>query len=199
MAAESRRRALPPEIVIIRQNYAEIQQLLRAARAMTDAAEAHGTLAGALCALDAYSVEDWLAEILPDDTAMAAAVPALGSLYAETLDALRSGGMEFDLLIPEDEAPLEDRARALSSWCHGFLYGLGTTGAADPARLSPDAGEVVRDLTEITRAGVDAADGDEENEAALAELVEFVRVGVQLVFEEAGRQRQPQPPARSVH
>jgi uncharacterized protein YgfB (UPF0149 family) len=129
----------------------------------------------------------------------AAAAPALGGLYADTLGALRGGGMEFDLLIPEDEAPIEERIRALSLWCNGFLYGLGTTVAADPARLSTDAGEVVRDLTEITRAGVDAADGAEENEAALAELVEFVRVGVQLVFEEAGRQRLPPPSARSVH
>jgi len=183
----------------IRQNYAEIQQLLSDARAVTEAAEAHGTLAGALCALDAYSIEDWLAEIMPDADGAAAAAPALGSLYAETLGTLRGGGMDFDLLIPEDEAPIEERTRALSLWCNGFLYGLGTTGAADPARLSTDAGEVVRDLTEITRAGVDAADGAEENEAALAELVEFVRVGVQLVFDEAGRQRPPPPPARSVH
>jgi len=185
--------------MIIRQRHAEIQQLLQDAHAMTDAAEAHGTLAGALCALEDYSIEDWLGEILPDAAAAAGAAPTLGSLYAETLDALRSGGMEFDLLIPGDATPLEERARALSCWCHGFLYGLGTTGAADPARLSADAGEVIRDLTEITGAGVDAADGDEENEAALAELVEFVRVGVQLVFEEAGRQRPPPPPARSVH
>jgi uncharacterized protein YgfB (UPF0149 family) len=108
--------------------------------------------------------------------------------------------MEFDLLIPEDEVSIEERTRALSLWCNGFLYGLGTTGAADPGRLSGEAGEVVRDLTEITRAGVDAADGAEENEAALAELVEFVRIGVQLLFEETGRQRTPPPrPAVSVH
>jgi uncharacterized protein len=175
--------------MLIRHNYAEIQQLLTAARALVDAAEAHGTLAGALCALDAYSIEDWLAEILPDGASAAAAPPTLGGLYTETRAALRSGGMEFDLLIPEDEAPIEERTRALSLWCNGFLYGLGTTGAADPAGLSTDAGEVVRDLTEITRAGVDVADGAEENEAALAELVEFVRVGVQLMFDEAGRQR----------
>jgi uncharacterized protein YgfB (UPF0149 family) len=174
--------------------------LLTDARAETEAAEAHGTLAGALCALDVYSIEDWLAEIMPDAAGSAAAsAPALGGLYADTLGALRGGGMEFDLLIPEDEVPIEERTRALALWCNGFLYGLGTTGAADPARLSTDAGEVVRDLSEIARAGVDAADGAEENEAALAELVEFVRVGVQLVFEEAGRQRLPPPSARSVH
>ncbi len=184
-----------------RQNYATVQQALTDARALIEAAEAHGTLAGALCALEGYSFEDWLAEILPDGPETSGPPPALDGLYDATRAALHGATMEFDLLIPEDDAPIEERTRALSLWCNGFLYGLGTSGAADPARLSADAGEVVRDLTEITQAGVDAADGAEENEAALAELVEFVRVGVQLVFEEAGRLRAsvPAPPAGSVH
>ena len=56
----------------------------------------------------------------------------------------------------------------------------------------------MRDLTEITRAGVDASDSAEANESALAELVEFVRVGVQLVFDELEplRERATPPPAR---
>jgi uncharacterized protein YgfB (UPF0149 family) len=186
--------------MLIRQTYATIQQVLTEARAVIEAAEAHGTLAGALCALEGYGVEDWLAEILPDVVDAAAAPAALGGLYEQTRSALCSGTMEFDLLIPDDDASIEERTRALSLWCNGFLYGLGTTGVGDPGRLSGEADEVVRDLSEITQAGVDAADGAEENEAALAELVEFVRVGVQLVFEEAGRQRAAPPaPSGSVH
>ena len=42
----------------------------------------------------------------------------------------------------------------------------------------------MRDLTEITRADVDSTDSAAANESALAQLVEFVRVGVQLVFDE---------------
>jgi uncharacterized protein YgfB (UPF0149 family) len=45
-------------------------------------------------------------------------------------------------------------------------------------------GEVVRDLSEITRVGIDEDDSGESNESAFTELVEFVRVGVQLVFAE---------------
>ena len=52
--------------------------------------------------------------------------------------------------------PIEERTQALTAWCTGFLYGLGTSGAADPQRLPGELGEIVRDLTEITRAGVDA-------------------------------------------
>ena len=47
-------------------DYSEIQKTLAASHALADPAEAHGTLAGALCALVPYRLEDWLAEILPD-------------------------------------------------------------------------------------------------------------------------------------
>ena len=61
--------------------------------------------------------------------------------------------------------------------------------------------EIVRDLGEITRAGVDASDSQEANESALAELVEFVRVGVQLVFDELQtlRDHEQRPPRHSLH
>jgi uncharacterized protein YgfB (UPF0149 family) len=101
--------------------------------------------------------------------------------------------MQFELLIPDDTDTLEERTRALGLWCNGFLYGLGCNGAGDPRQLPADAAEIVRDLGEISQAGVDAQDSDEANETAFAELLEFVRVGVQLVFEELGQQRTPLP------
>jgi uncharacterized protein YgfB (UPF0149 family) len=170
--------------VIGHHDYSRIQSSLSASHALTGAAEAHGTLAGALCALVPYRLEDWLAEILPEGTGNGGADPALQTLYEATVAALSDRQMEFELLIPADDEPIEERTRALTSWCSGFLYGLGTNGAADPQRLPGDLGEIVRDLTEITRADVDATDSAEANESALAELVEFVRVGVQLVFDE---------------
>jgi len=174
-------------------NYAELQRLMEDCRALTDPAEAHGSLAGALCASDNYRLDDWLAEILPEGAPRGAASAGLRELYDETRSALASEQMGFELLIPDDDEPIELRATALTLWCNGFVYGLGTGGAADPARLPGDAGEIVRDLAEITRAGVDEREGLEANEAALAELVEFVRVGVQVVFEELGALRSPPP------
>ncbi len=173
-------------------DYWHIQRALAAAHALADAAEAHGTLAGALCALVPYRLEDWLAEILPEGVEYPATDVLLQSLYDETVASLSGPSMEFQLLIPQDDSPLQERARALTAWCTGFLYGLGSNGAADPQRLPGDLGEIVRDLTEITCADVDVSEGAEANEAALEELVEFVRVGVQLVFDEL-------EPARTRH
>jgi uncharacterized protein YgfB (UPF0149 family) len=176
-------------------SYAEIQRLLSDERSMTDAAEAHGTLAGALCATSTYRFEDWLQELLPDGRTQSESGGALHGLYFVTSETLAGADMTFELLLPADAQPLEERAAALSQWCTGFLYGLGSGSIQDLSKLPGEVGEVVKDFDEITRVGVDAGDSedsDESNEAAYAELVEFVRVGVQLVFEELeGVRQQP--------
>jgi uncharacterized protein len=165
-------------------SYAEIQRVLADERSMTDAAEAHGTLAGALCTASTYRFEDWLQEILPDGRAQALSTGALRGLYFVTTETLAGAEMSFEPLLPEDAQPLDERTAALSQWCVGFLYGLGSGSIQDISKLPGEVGEVVRDFDEITRVGVDTGDDDEQNESAYAELVEFVRVGVQLVFEE---------------
>ena len=181
-------------------DYAEIEQLLTAQRSLTEAAEAHGTLAGCLCALADYSFQDWLREILPEGRADAAAADTLYGLYTATAAALGEIDMEFEPLLPSDAQPLEARTAALAIWCQGFLYGLGSGSIPDAGGLPGDVGEIVRDLTEITRAGVDDEQGEESNEGAYAELVEFVRVGVQLLYEElAAARHAPLPDAAPLH
>ena len=181
-------------------NYAEIQRLLEQSHAVTEAAEAHGTLAGALCAAGGYRLEDWMAEILPEGADPGRAATVLRDIYAATRSALTDMQMQFELLIPDDDQPLTARTDALTLWCNGFVYGLGMNGAADPQRLPGDASEIVHDFSQIMSAGVNEADGTEANEAAYAELVEFVRVGVQVVFEDLGGLRQrPRTAGTSLH
>ena len=180
---------------MIPSDYDHIQQLLAQERSLADAAEAHGTLAGCLCGSAGYRLEDWLREILPEGRAAPASAAALEQLFAATSGALLQPDMEFELLLPADERPIDVRTAALAQWCQGFLYGLGAGAITDATELPGDAGEIVRDLIEISRAGVDSAQDEESNETAYAELVEFVRVGVQLLFEELGPLRHPSTPA----
>lgn len=161
----------------------DLQRALVQSHALTDAAEAHGTLVGSLCT-GRCSLHEWLGEILPEGRAATLAAESLREVFESTAGSLRSGAFDFQPLLPADDAPISDRTAALGEWCQGFLYGLGT-GVAVPevSNLEGEAAEVLRDLTEITHVDVDPADGDESNEAAYAELVEFVRVGVQLLYE----------------
>lgn len=182
------------------ENYTEIQRVLVQERSLADAAEAHGTLAGCLCAAVGYRFEDWLLEILPEGQAQPLSRETLRGLYVGTAGALEGQEMEFELLLPPDEQSLDARTAALAQWCQGFLYGLGTSVVQDDSGLPGDLGEIVRDLTEITHVAVDDAQSTESNESAYAELVEFVRVGVQLVFDELEPLRdQPAPPDVPLH
>src|ERR1700733_15750683 len=147
-------------------DYEQIQQVLTQAHSLSDAAEAHGTLTGCLCSTVAYRFEDWMLEILPDGAAGPAATQVLLDLFQSTSVRLGEAQMEFAPLLPEDEQPIDARAAALGLWCQGFLYGLGASALNDARQLPGEVGEIVRDLTEITHVGVDAADSMESNEGA---------------------------------
>jgi uncharacterized protein YgfB (UPF0149 family) len=184
-------------------SYDEFERVLRDARALPEPAEAHGTLAGALCSSRDYGLIEWLHEILPEDSPEEEALRSsvLQKVYDSMVFTLTGADSDFEPLLPDDDAPLTERANALSLWCQGFLYGLGSGAAADPTKVSTEAGEIIRDLTEITHVGVDAGDETEENEVAFAEVVEFVRVGVQLLFVEfaPARGQEPELGAASIH
>lgn len=193
--------------------FAEVVRVLEGLGSTVPAAEAHGCLVGALCTSQHYPLERWLEEIIPDGVdpdgegrADDASQHALRLLYSDTLNALRGEDMEFEVLLPEDDISLEARASGLSQWCQGFLYGFGTgqshaqTHAQAPAQaegeshgnpgkrdeLPANVHEILNDLTHIGRASVEL-DGDADNESeeeAYAEVVEYVRVGVQLIHDE---------------
>jgi uncharacterized protein YgfB (UPF0149 family) len=183
--------------------YDQFERVLREARALPEPAEAHGTLAGALCSSSDYGLMEWLHEILPDESPEEEALQSsvLQNVYSAMVRTLAGNEADFAPLLPADDAPLAERAGALSLWCQGFLYGLGSGPAADPAKVSEEAGEIIRDFTEITHVGVEAEEQNEENEIAFAEVVEFVRVGVQLLFVEfaPARGQEPAPGAASIH
>jgi uncharacterized protein YgfB (UPF0149 family) len=183
--------------------YDEFERVLRDARALPEPAEAHGTLAGALCSSSDYGLIEWLHEILPDESPDGEALQSsvLQNVYNTMVRTLAGSDADFAPLLPDDETPLTERAGALSLWCQGFLYGLGSGPASDPAKVSREAGEIIRDFTEITQVGVEADEQNEENELAFAEVVEFVRVGVQLLFVEfaPARGQEPAPGAASIH
>ncbi|QHS10126.1 UPF0149 family protein [Sinimarinibacterium sp. NLF-5-8] len=149
-------------------------------------AELHGALCGALCVQAPAQVElttlvEWDAPL----DALRAQRATLEALRAQTFDALTDEALSFTPLLPDDEASLTLRTQALAQWCQGFLFGMASKPGLDLKRASEDVQEVVRDLTELTRAAT-AEEGEdlEVEEGAYAELVEYVRVGAQMVFME---------------
>jgi yecA family protein len=188
-------------MVIADIRFKDFEDVLATAGSLADAAEAHGSLCGALCSMSPYKMQDWVNEILPDGAALSDESSAMiERVFAATAASFGEQGMEFEPLLPDDEQPLNGRANALALWCTGFLYGLGTGHISDLEALSGDVGEIVRDFTEISRATGDDAEADESNEQAYAELVEFIRVAAQVVYEELlPLRRQVYPAQQRLH
>lgn len=168
-------------------SFDDLDETLRRAGTACDAAETHGTLCGAVCA-GVQGDDAWLSHVLDEaggsEEAQKACRRALLMLRDETHALLRSGTLDFEPLLPDDEQGLADRTAALSEWCQGFLFGMGLAGARiDLDELGEETGEVLRDVGQIAQAGFEGT-GSEEDENAYAEIVEYVKVGVQLLYEE---------------
>ena len=54
--------------------FKDFEDVLAAAGSLADAAEAHGSLCGALCSMSPYRMQDWVNEILPDGASLAGRV-----------------------------------------------------------------------------------------------------------------------------
>jgi hypothetical protein len=175
----------------------DVALALAAAGSTVHAAEAHGALCGALCVRREYGLEEWLDEILPDQAGRRDGL--LAELQATSVAALAGDQLEFQPLLPDDEQPLTTRVEALGAWCQGFLYGFGAAGTANRAGIPEDVSAVLGDLAQISKAGAVGSEALEVEEGAYAELVEFLRVGVQLIHDELVALRAAQPASRADH
>lgn len=145
------------------------------------AAEAHGMATGMLCANEQAESASWLTELLHDSSSVLDEnKKMLVRLFEETRRLLASDEFEFDLFLPEDEAPLVEQVEALKSWCRGFLLGVGLEASA--SNWPNDAREILKDITEFTK--LDANAEGEEDERAFVEITEYLRSAVLLLRDE---------------
>ena len=179
--------------------YDELADALARLGYSQDAAEYHGALCGALCVREAGEIDPLrLLEGGKHGDADGAA-QALTRLRGESADAFTGVELTFTPLLPDDEEDLPKRVRALSAWCEGFLYGLASGKPLSMKSVSAEMKEIVKDFTEFTKAGVEDEGEDVElEENAYAELVEYVRVGAQLIYLEL-HERAPETSASTVH
>jgi uncharacterized protein len=159
-------------------------------------AELHGAVCGlGVCHGVAVPIEDVVAllgaESLTDQNAVEAFVAA-------SVGALEREDMGFAPLLPEDDAPLEQRLEALGAWCGAFLAGLAAglarRGIGSLADCPEEVREIVADMAAISQIDPDAGGvtgndsggrsraAAESEEADLVELEEFVKVGTLLIM-----------------
>lgn len=180
--------------------YHELAEALGRLGFTQDAAEYHGALCGALCVHEPQALDPM--KILPAEGAGDGGPEAAAVLLAlrnETAIAFASPELGFAPLLPDDDTELALRVRALTTWCEGFLFGMATGKPLNMKTVSPEMKEILRDFTEFTNAGISEDEDGEVEETAYAELVEYLRVGAQLVFLELHERQPDEARASTVH
>lgn len=163
-----------------------------------DTSELHGILCGLLCLEQGLRSESWLDYVASTTTvSQYLSQDALTALHSATVEQLVNEDFAFALLLPDDEHDLNVRAAALGSWCQGFLSGLGLAGLQQKNSLPDEIQEFISDVSEIAWVGFDLANPDEEDEAAYAEIVEYLRIGVLFFNQELSGS--PAGNSRTIH
>lgn len=164
-------------------DYLEMARHLRLAGVLADPAEAHGIAHGLTTVFSAASLENWQTEVYADcdagDERLLQCQRLLAPLFVDAQQ--HAMGSVTQLCLPPDDQDIRVRAIALRDWCRGFLYGLGIGGRIEHAKLSADANEALHDIGELARLDAPQQIEGEEDEFALAELQEYLRVAVSII------------------
>lgn len=152
------------------------------------AAACHGLVCGLVCGPSSESGTTiaqalaLLAEDVPIEATEGETRDLLRHTMSWTAGELEHEDFRLELVLPDDESPLQERAKALGEWVQGYLLGLGLSGAPSDSSLEADVREVLADFGHLAQLDAEVESG-EDAERSLVELTEFVRVGAMLVYE----------------
>ena len=181
-----------------------INQKLQSQKLVTDAAELHGIMCGMLASGMPPESKEWL-PALEDftnqkETFSEDCADALKHLFTDTAEQLIDPDFSLVLCMPDDSAPINERANSLLLWVQGFMLGFGLY-QNDLSRCSADVKEAMQDFSQIARMDDDLEE-NEESEQALFEVLEYVRVSTMLCFSELGKQKKsaaPESTSKKLH
>lgn len=166
-------------------------------------AELHGMLCGQLAAGARLSSDLWLnlaADLLDlERISHETSKVALVSLYQQTLAEYEGEGFELQLMLPDEDATLEQQVVALGCWVQGFLAGFGLQGKQTDSSLGEDARETLNDFAQICQVESEDLEDSDESESHLMELQEYVRMGAIMLFMECSAAPAKPTAAPTVH
>jgi uncharacterized protein YgfB (UPF0149 family) len=167
-----------------RLEHSEFAKVLATLGLGVDASDLHGSLTGFLCGGGHASIDDWLDVLAfdPDGNGLSQHA-ALRQLYRSCSEQFEGARAEVEPLLPPASAPLARRADALVEWCRGFLGGFGLAGTTQRVALSVDASEILADFGRIAASRFDYS-GGAEDEQALADVLDFTRIGSTMLHRE---------------
>ncbi|MCW8933078.1 MAG: YecA family protein [Gammaproteobacteria bacterium] len=164
--------------------------------------EVHGTLCGALCGKNDMNIHEWLSlTFFQQDNETSKAVNSrellLGAIaesfkgfFLKTATALSDNNLNFYPLLPDDDSE-SVQLIAIAEWAQGFLMGLSLAGIKKFSDYPAEVTEFVEAMASIANVDDYELAGDETDEEAIVEFIEFIRIGVLLINEEINPIRVP--------
>lgn len=167
--------------------YTQVETTLALTGLELSVSEVHGTVVGAIANhLKTGLTPDLLKLIEPNadanDGRYTQLTELLYDLYRENSEVMFESKEGYGLLLPDEDEAIHVRVDGLSSWSKGYLLGLLYNDRFSMDQLPESGSEIARDMMEIAEAGA-GADEEQEEDWALGELEEYVKVGSQLIFE----------------
>ncbi len=141
-----------------------LNQALRSCGASWTAAQAHGLLSSRLAVTGARGVTESLGQVLDSsgetDALRKECEDMLAALWQSTHMVFSERMSAFEPLLPDDNDNAASRTEAVARWCEGYLHGL-VSGEHDAAT----------------------------NEEAFVEILAYLRIAAQLIYEELAELR----------
>jgi uncharacterized protein YgfB (UPF0149 family) len=113
---------------------------------------------------------------------------ALLKIIDENGKTLKDGDLDFELIIPDENYTIQERAEALSIWCQGFIDGVSSLLSEQGLKIdqseNKESFEIIEDFTQISTLDSHSINEEVDEELALMELIEFVRLSVQMIYDE---------------
>ena len=180
------------------ERYTQLGSALNLASRSESPSEVHGLIIGCVSNHLATGIKPVLIDLLTGGEAqdgISSLVDLIYEIYRENSELLFNNDDIFDLFIPDDDETIALRTEALAEWCQGYMLGLLHSDKLTIDQLPEDGPEIARDIMSISEAGPSEGDDAQKDEWALAELQEYVKVGVQLIFEFIYQGRASKQPA----
>ena len=175
-------------------NESELDEALENCDSGRNSIQAHGLLCGYIMTHGLKGHDMWLHRMFENSSNEKGVKYKyiFDDLFIKTWRQLEERQSKFELFLPGDDRGLLTRAKAIGSWCDSYLHGLissVTTEKLKKAINREPTSILIKDLLEMTKATIGEEDDDETNEKSYAELVEYTRIAVQLIFEELDESR----------
>ena len=158
--------------------------------AINHPSELHGLLLGHLAGGQRFKAGQWIGLVLEHMGAEELDVSRQVHLqedleeFCESVDQeVSQDSSSFNLLLPDEDYALSERAEALSIWVRGFLEGIAISASKNLSGLDSDLQELLRDLVSISQMDV-RVESSEQGEKELFEVAEYVKIAVLNLYAE---------------